>query len=234
MAFLPAIVVRAAGNSVGARVSSIAEPTKAYRAGEPSDKPFKPRVISESPYFDAALLGALEAWILERCPKYGFSRELSGDYRASELYGLILLKDQKEPLPENETRRLRAAANLAPDHPEILRRFAVRMIREGKVQQGVTRLEKVIARYPYFAPAYDALFPACADADIPVPESVLTGNALIACSESADLSLRLAKAFSAKEWHVNAIAAYSLASALAPDNRAASEGLAAATASARR
>lgn len=232
------IVERASGTADQARVDRIVDKLSRPRAGltgsDKSTQAFKPRVISDSPYFDADLLGAFESWVLEHCPHYGFSRELSGGYQGSELYGLILLRDQKEPLPAGETKRLRAAAKLAPDHPEIGRRIAQRMIREGKPAQGVARLEKLIARHPYFAPAYRLLFEVCDTGDFALPEGVLSGNALIACSQSADLSILLGKAFADREWHVNAIAAYSMALTLEPDNEEASERRAASSAAARR
>jgi hypothetical protein len=235
---LAEILKRAAGGVDATRVSGVVERLNAPRAssktGGTEPQSFKPRVISDSPHFDPALLGALESWVLERCPHFGFARELDGDFRTSELYGLILLKDQDEPLPEGETKRLRAAANLAPDHPEILRRFATRMIREGKVAQGITRLERLVTRHPYFAPAYEILFKACADSGTPVPEAALTGNALIACSESVELSMRLGAAFAEKEWHVNAVAAFSLACALEPGNAQANERRTASASAARR
>jgi plasmid maintenance system antidote protein VapI len=78
------------------------------------------------------------------------------------------------------------------------------------------------------------LFAACADSGTAVPESVLTGNALVACSESAELSMQLGQAFGEKGFWVNAIAAYSLANVLAPANEEASERLAAAVAGAKR
>lgn len=194
----------------------------------------KPRVVSESPYFDAALLGALEAWILERCPAYNFSRELTGSYEGSELYALILLKDLDEPLPKGETKRFKAAAKLAPEHPEILRRLALRSIREGHAARGIQRLEALIERHPYFGPGYALLFSACADSGTPVPESVLTGDALIACSDKSDLLVQLGAAFEEKGFWVNAIAAYATAGVLAPTNLEVSERLAAAVTSAKR
>jgi hypothetical protein len=194
----------------------------------------KPRVISDSPYFDAALLGGLEAWILERCPAYNFSRELTGSYEESELYAMILLKDQDEPLPEGETKRFMYAAKLAPEHPEILRRMAIRAVRENHPERAIKRLKALLAQHPYFGPAYAMLFPLCADTGTPVPESVLTGEALVACSEDSELLVQLGAAFGEKGYWVNAIAAYATANVLAPTNLEISERLAAAVASAKR
>ena len=227
-----AIIDRVSGPVDEARLANVVTVARGPRVSTVrKDGPaetFKQRVVSDSPHFDAELLGALEAWVLDRCPSYGFARELSGSYRDSALYGMILLKDTTEPLPEGETKRFKAAAKLAPDQPEILRRIALRTLREGHAKQAIARLEKLIARHPYFPGAYGLLFSACADAGIAVPESVLTGNALIACNESPELLLQLGAAFQEKVFALNAISAYSAAAFIAPDNPEARERLAAA------
>jgi hypothetical protein len=195
---------------------------------------YKPRVISDSPHFDAELLGAFEAWVLARCPAFKFSRELTGSYEGSEIYALILLRDQNEPLPNGVTKRFKLASSIAPDHPEIQRRLALRAIRDGQTSKGVKRLQTLLERHPFFAAGYELLFSACADSGTPVPDSVLNGNALVACSENAKLSMLLGAAFGEKGYWVNAIAAYSLANTLAPANEQASERLAAAITAAKR
>jgi hypothetical protein len=191
---------------------------------------YKPRVNADSPFYDAELLGALEDFVLKRCPAYGFSRELSGSYEESELYGMILLRDTDEPLPKGETKRFKVASGYAPDHPEVLRRFALRAIREGHVSRGIARLEDLVSRHPYFAGGYELLFKACADSATPVPESALTGNALVACSESTELLAALGTAFGEKGFAVNAVAAFSLAASLDPQDDAVREQLASAIA----
>jgi tetratricopeptide (TPR) repeat protein len=188
--------------------------------------PFTPRVNTDSPHYDAELLGVLEDFILKRCPAYGFSRELEGSYEESALYGLILLRDLDEPLPKGETKRFPVAARLAPDHPEILRRLALRALREGRAVPAIKRLEKLLVQHPYFGDAYAVLFKACAEAGRPVPESVLTGNALVACAENAELSIALGAAFEAHGQQVNAMAAFAIASAMDPTNDVARERLA--------
>jgi Flp pilus assembly protein TadD len=65
-----------------------------------------------------------------------------------------------------------------------------------------------------------------------VPESVLNGNALVACSESADLLAALGAAFGEKGFAVNAVAALSLAVSLEPQDDAVRERLASAIAAA--
>jgi hypothetical protein len=231
-ALMKEILRRAGADLDEQRVSDVVDRVRAPRSADGAA--FKPRVISDSPYFDAELLGALEAWVLERCPAYNFARELSGSYEESEVYAMILLKDQNEPLPKGETKRFKAAARLAPDHPEIQRRLALRTIREGHVARGIERLGALLERHRYFAAGYGLLFSACADSGTPVPESVLNGDALIACSENAELSAQLGAAFAEKGFWVNAIAAYSLANVLAPQSGEVSERLAEAIASAKR
>jgi len=227
-------IVRRAGAPLDeTRLDQIVEKVRGPRAAT-GGSAHKPRVISDSPYFDAALLGALEAWVLERCPAYNFSRELSGSYKESEIYALILLKDQNEPLPKGETKRFKAAAKLAPDHPEIHRRHALRAIREGHADRGIKRLTTLLQLHPFFGPGYALLFSACADSGTKVPESVLTGDALVACSENSDLLVQLGQAFGEKGFWVNAIAAYATANVLAPTNLEVSERLAAAVANAKR
>ena len=92
----------------------------------------------------------------------------------------------------------------------------------------------VLERHPFFAAGYKLLLSACADSGMPVPDSVLNRNALVACSRNAKLSVQLGAAFEEKGYWANAIAAYSLANALAPDNEQASECLAAAIIAAKR
>ncbi len=85
----------------------------------------------------------------------------------------------------------------------------------------------MLAQHPFFAPGYKLLFQVCADSGTPVPESVLTGNALLACSENVELLQELGAAFSEKGFVVNALAAHAFAAALEPDNEEARERLAA-------
>jgi len=174
------------------------------------------RVPAESPHYDEELMGSLEDYVVKRCPHYGFSSRLGGDYATSALYGLILLRDTSEPLPKGESKRFKFAASLAPDHPEVLRRKGVRFLREGKAMKAVNALADLVERHPFFAEGYESLFKACAQAQMPVPEVALNGNALIACSHRADLLLVLEKLFRQHGCVVNARAALSLAAALEP------------------
>jgi tetratricopeptide (TPR) repeat protein len=186
-------------------------------AADAAGKVFKPRVIQESPHFDAELLGAFEAWVLERTPSFGYRRELTGSYENSMIYGLILLNDPEEPLPSGERNRFEAASRRAPNHPEIQRRIVQRSLKEGDVAGVVERLEAIIGRSPFFTPAYRLLFSICKKNDIAIPESVLGSDAVAACSDSATLLTDLAQAFLDKGLLVNAVTALSLATIVTPD-----------------
>jgi len=172
------------------------------------------RVASESPYYDAELMAALEDFVVKRCPSFGFSRTFGGDYSQSALYGLILLRDPSEPLPKGENKRFKFAASLAPDHPEVLRRQGVRLLREGKQAQAVQALAALVERYPFYAEGYQYLLKACAEAKEQVPESALSGNALLACAHRPELLLALEGVFRARGYVVNALAASALAAAV--------------------
>lgn len=216
-----------------ARLGKVVERSGGSRGG--GSETYKPRVVSDSPFFDAELLGALEDFVLKRCPSYGFSRELSGSYEDSALYGLILLKDQNEPLPGGgEGKRFKIASKLAPDHPEVRRRNIVRMLRENHVTQALKRAEALVVDEPLYAPGYELLFKVCADSGTEVPEAALTGNALVACSESAELLGGLSDAFLGAGYSVNAVAAASLAAQLDPDSEEIRDRLEAALASAKK
>jgi len=227
--FLRAIVERTTGDADDARLNAVIEKTRAPR----SNPFFKPRVIADSPYFDAKLLGALEAWVLQRCPLYNFQSELHGSYAGSELYGLILLKDSTEPLPAGEKKRIEVAAKFAPDHPEIQRRLAAKAIKAGRSAEGMKVLEKVIAANPYFGTAYNLLFSASAEVGLPVPDSVLTDDAFVACADSTELAIQLGNAFGDKGVWAKAAKAFELALVLEPENPEASARHAAATQAAR-
>lgn len=211
-----AIIDRAGARLDAQRLENVVQRFGGSRSG--ANQTFKPRVNTDSPYFDADLLGALEDYVLKRCPAFGFSRELGGSYLESPIYALILLRDANEPLPPGESKRFKYISQIAPDHPEVLRRNANRTLREKNPAQGIKQLGKLIEQHPYFAPAYRLLFDACADQDVAVPEAALTGNAILACSEDAQMLLALAEAFQAKGYAVNAVAAEALAAQIEPKN----------------
>ncbi len=97
--------------------------------------------------------GALEDFILKRCPAYGFgARAQQCRMRRARQYW---------PHPAqghgvSRCRRARASASCSrrgwrPDHPEVLRRFALQAMREGRLVQAINRLEKLLAEHPYFS-----------------------------------------------------------------------------------
>jgi hypothetical protein len=220
------IITWATGSVDEARLKQVIGQASATRVSVPHSadskaetKVFKPRVIRDSPYFDEELLGAYESWILERTPGFKYSHELSGSYATSMVYGLILLNDPDEPLPEGEPNRFEAAAARAPNHPEIQRRIVQRQIKDGDTAAAVKRLEAMIAHSPFFSPAYKLLFSVCKREDLAIPESVLTPEAVTACSDSAGLLADLGQAFLDKNLVVNAVTALSLATIVAPDQQ---------------
>jgi tetratricopeptide (TPR) repeat protein len=188
------------------------------KSGEEA-KVFKPRVIQDSPHFDAELLGAFEAWVLERTPGFGYGRELSGPYENSMVYGLILLNDPEEPLPAGERNRFEAASRRAPGHPEIQRRIVQRLLNEDDIEGAMQRLQETITHNPFYTPAYKLIFSVCKRAGTAVPESILTPDAVIACSDSAQLLADLGQAFLDRGLLVNAVTALSLATAITPDHQ---------------
>jgi tetratricopeptide (TPR) repeat protein len=235
-AALRPIIDWAAGNVDEERLARVIEQEGSTRAGglPTSSKVFTPRRVEESRYFKPALLGPFEAYILDRCPQFGFQPMLEGTYQNSVLHGLILLNDSQEPLPRGFRDRLSAAAELAAEHPDVQIRLAQREMNKGEFDSAVGRLEKLIEQHPFYAPGYRVLFTACRKGERPVPESILGANALLGCLANADLLTELGAAFQSKGLVVYAVAALSMAVVLAPDNRRAHHILAAVLSSERR
>lgn len=221
-AALTSVAQKTAGVVDEFRVGRAVEGVGSVRAGSVHRKtdpaPYVPRKIEESPHFDRELLAAFEAYVLQRCPNFGFSPRLGHPNAAHSFYGLVLLHDEREPLPRGETDRLDAAAKLAPDHPEIALRLAKRDLSLGAPELAIPRLEALLTRNPFFGPAYRQLFLACEEIGRPISHRYLDGNALFACSDSPKLLTELAATYSAKGMAVNALAALSMAVALAPDD----------------
>jgi tetratricopeptide (TPR) repeat protein len=223
-AMLRTVISWASDSIDEARLAKVIEQAGSTRVSVPHSaeakaqgKVFKQRVIQDSPHFDAELLGAFEAWVLERTPAFGYRRELSGSYENSMVYGLILLNDPEEPLPAGERNRFEAASRRAPNHPEIERRIVQRTLKEGDVAGTVDRLEKMIKHSPFFTPAYRLLFSICKKSDIAIPDSVLGTDAVAACSDNASLLTDVGQAFLDKGLLVNAVTALSLATIVTPD-----------------
>jgi hypothetical protein len=211
----------ATGSADDGRIARAVDEAASTRAGVGRRKAepgvYVPRKVEDSPYFDRDLLTVFEDYVLDRCPNYGFGRTLQGSYREHPFYGLVLLHDEREPLPEGMTSRLQAAARFAPEHPEIVLRLAGHLSAENP-KGAIAMLEALIARNPYMGAAYRALFEACEKAGEPVAASRLGGNAIYACSDNPVVLLQLAQAYLKSEMRVNAIATLSFLTALEPSN----------------
>jgi tetratricopeptide (TPR) repeat protein len=179
---------------------------------------FSPRVVEKSEHFDPDLLGAFEAYIIERCPAYGFAQQLSGNFEGSPLQGLILLNDEDEPIPGKAQDRLSAAAELAPDHPEIQLRLANNEWRGGSAVKAMDQLEKLLHDHPFFTPAYRLLSTICKQTKQLFPLKLLTGDALLACAHTPDTLVDLGAALVEHDGALDAIAALALATIVAPEN----------------
>ena len=218
-----ATIARSAlGRTDDARLVRAVEMAASTRAGVGPRKAepgaYVPRTVENSPYFDRELLGVFEDYVLERCPNYEFRRRLEGAYREHPFYGLVVLHDDREPLPVGATDRLDAAARFAPHHPEIVLRFARRHLTANEPQAAIDVLEGLIARNPYVGPAYRALFEAYDNAGQKVAARRIGADAIFACSDSPVALLQLAQAFLDSEMRVGAIAALSFLTTVEPDS----------------
>lgn len=178
---------------------------------------FTPRVIETSRHFNRDLLSAYEAYVLDRCPAYGFRSELSGSYDDHEIYGLILAQEPDEPLPPGEHDRLEAALRRAPGHPELVLRLARRELDQGNASKCIAMMEEALARNPYFGAGYRLLAQACRETNQPFPSSVTTADALFACTKYPDVLADIAETMLAQDRVVNAISVLSIATVLHPN-----------------
>ena len=214
-------IVRAASGDVDrARIEAVVEDAKAVRvsAASKTSGGFKPRVVQDSPHFDADLLGAFEDYVLGRTPQFGYRRMLDGRIAGHPLQGLILAIDETEPLPPGFEDRLLAAIALAGEHPELMLRLAQREMQSGNVKGAADRLRRVVEQHPYFGIAYKPLFAACKALKTPPPASLFGGNALLGLTGKPDLLVEVGKILFEAGQLVNAVAALSLALAVGPDN----------------
>ena len=216
------IIGRATGDVSEQRVASAIQEVSAVRAGSVHRKrkgtPFAPRNIEDSPDFDRELLAAFEAYVLESCPRFEFASRLNGRFRDHPWYGLVLLHDEREPLPEGETDRLNAAAARIPDHPEVVLRLAKRALSEGQVNTAIAAVENLLARNPFFGPAYRFILKADREAGRSMAPGYLNGNALFACIDNPRLLGDLAQAYLDADMIVSSIVALSCAVVLEPDD----------------
>jgi hypothetical protein len=216
------VISRATGGVSEQRIASAIQEVSAVRAGSVHRKrkgtPFEPRNIEDSPYFDRELLAAFEAYVLECCPRFEFVPRLNGRFRDHPWYGLVLLHDEREPLPDGETDRLNAAAARAPDHPEIVLRLAKRALSDGQANTAIAAVEKLLAHNPFFGPAYRFILKAGREAGRSMAPAYLNGNALFACADNPRLLGDLAQAYLDADMIVSSIAALSCAVVLEPDD----------------
>jgi tetratricopeptide (TPR) repeat protein len=226
-AALAAIVKWASGTVDEARLAGVIRDNQSTRVSAGPETAFRPRVIEESPHFHPEMLGAFEAYILARCPGFQFSPLLSGRFEDHPLSGLILLYDQTEPLP-NGGDRLAAASRIAASQPDIQFRLSQNELREGQTDRAIASVERLLEMHPFFAPAYRLLFTASKKAQRSVPLSHLNGNALLACADSPDMLSQYGAACLSQGLIVNALAALSLATTIAPDSHRAHHLLASA------
>lgn len=214
-------IVRAvAGHADRARIEAVVEAAKSVRvsAANKSTGGFKPRVIQDSPHFDADLLGAFEDYVIGRTPQFGYQRMLHGRIAGHPMQGLILAIDEAEPLPAGFQDRLLAAIALAGEHPELMLRLAQREMRAGNARGAADRLHRVVEQHPYFGNAWRPLLAAYRALKTPPPASLFGGDALLGMSGKPELLVEAGRILSDSGQLVNAMAALSLAIAVGPDN----------------
>jgi len=224
-------LVRAAtGDADRGRIEAVVEEAKSVRVSTSTKGPstFKKRVISDSPHFDAELLGAFEDYVLERSPRYGYERMLTGSYRGTLLHGLILAIDETEPVPAGFADRLEAAASLAGEHPDVMIRLAQREQRAGQADAAVARLQKVIHAHPYCSAAYKPLFAAHRAQKTVPPAELFGGDAILGLAGRPDTLIDAGKVLLDSGHIVNAVTALTLATTILPENAKANHFLASA------
>jgi len=222
------LVVAATGHADRARIEAVVDEAKSVRVSTSTKgtTTFKKRVISDSPHFDAELLGAFEDYVLERSPRYGYERMLTGSYKGTLLHGLILAIDETEPVPAGFTDRLDAAASLAGEHPDIMIRMAQRDQRNGRSDAAATRLQKVVADHPYCSAAYKPLFAAHRAQKTAPPAELFGGDAILGMAGRPEALIDAGKVLLDGGQVVNAVSALMLAATILPDNAKANHFLA--------
>ncbi|HYZ31595.1 MAG TPA: tetratricopeptide repeat protein [Crenalkalicoccus sp.] len=214
------IVRAAAGSADRARIEAVVEDSKSVRVSTSTKGPatFKPRVVEDSPHFDADLLGAFEDYVISRAPRFGYERMLKGSWQGHPLYGLILAIDESEPLPAGQEDRLEAAVAIAGEHPELMIRLAQRDTRAGKLEAAIERLHRVVEQHPYCTHAYKPLLTAYRQLKATPPATLFSGNALLGMAGRPETLVDAGKALLDGGQVVNAVAALTLAVTFAPGN----------------
>jgi tetratricopeptide (TPR) repeat protein len=218
VAALEPIIGWAAGKIDRERLrAAVATASPARHAG-PNAPIFTPRAVETSRHFDRDLLAPFEAYVLERCPRFGYEPQLSGSYRDHWIYGLVLAQDPEEPLPSGETNRLDAAARRAPGHPEIVSRLAKREMENGELDSAILLLEQAISNHPFYGHAYRLMVDACKAASRPIPAICTGSEAVFACAENPGALVEIGGAMLNDDRPANAAAALSLATLIQPEN----------------
>ncbi len=222
------IVHAATGSADRARIEAVIDAEKGVRVSAKNAGSFKPRVVEDSPHFDADLLGAFEDYVLTRAPLFGYQRKLQGRFEGHPLHGLIIALDEAEPLPAGHTDRLDAAIALAGEHPELMIRLAQREAKAGDSQAALQRLRRVAEAVPTCTVLWRPLFAAYRQAKLTPPAEIITGDALLAMVGRPDQLVDAGKALLDGGRLVNAVAALTMAVGFAPKNVRAHHLLAAA------
>lgn len=212
------IATAAVGSADRARIEAVIEAEKGVRVSARNAGAFKPRVVEDSPHFDADLLGAFEDYVLTRAPLFGYQRMLSGSYQGHMLHGLILALDEAEPLPPGQTDRLDAAIALAGEHPELMIRAAQRAQKAGDQAGALARLRRVAETHPTCTAVWRPLLAAYRQAKEAPPAGLLTGDALLSLVGRPEQLIDAGKVLLDAGRVVNAVAALSMAVGFAPKN----------------
>ncbi len=209
-------VIRAAEGQVDQpRVDAVIAEAASVRVSTSTKTPgtFKPRVIEDSPHYDADLLAAFEDYVISRTPAFGYERKLDsvGRFEGHMLQGLILALDEREPLPPGQTDRLAAAHALAGEHPDPLIRLAQREAREGRHAVAVQHLRSVVERYPHCTQAWKPLLTAYRALKEAPPADLFTGDAVLGLVGWPDTLVDAGKVLLDAGRMVDAVAALTLA-----------------------
>jgi tetratricopeptide (TPR) repeat protein len=217
---LERLLLAATGQADRARIEAVVEAARPVRVstGTKGETGFRPRVIQDSPYFDADLLGAFEDYVIGRTPNFGYPRMLEGRIEGHPLEGLILAIDETEPLPAGQQDRLLAAIALAGEHPELMIRLAQRELQSGQAEAAAERLRQVVQQHPYCGHAYAPLLQAYKALGLPPPAALFSGNSLLGLSGRPEVLMEVGRILLDAGQVVNAVAALAMAAALAPGN----------------
>jgi len=213
-------VVRAVGATVKpGRIEKIVAARGSVRmgSGKQGRTSFRPRVIEESPYFDADLLGAFEDYVITMTPRFGYQRMLAGKYEGHLIQGLILALDETVAVPNGQDRLLAAMA-LTGEHPEVMVRLAERELGAGKSRAAIDRLERVVTQHPTCPRPYMPLLIAYRQQHRLPPASFFGSDSLFALARQPAILAQAAKLFLEQGRTAHGMAALSVALSFNPEN----------------